>query len=348
MIASAQVDSPFNFHFFENNKISNPLITLRDVQLGYQDQPVLSKVGFSLNPNDRIGLLGVNGAGKSTLIKGLTGDITPQSGEITRGEHCKIGYFAQHQLEALDLNASALLHIQRLDSKASEQQIRNFLGGFDFQGDKALEPIAPFSGGEKARLALALIVWQKPNVLLLDEPTNHLDLDMRSALTLALQEFTGALVVVSHDRHLLRHSVDHYLFADEGLIQPFEGTLDDYHQWINKKTARQKAPAKAQKSQKNQEGGDKKSPQKKHLSQTERKERSSVQNRIRRIEEKMRKANEQLNKVEESLADNRLYDADKKDQLTELIHQQKEQQQTLDALEESWLELNERLEEIES
>ena len=231
MVASAQVDSPFDFHFAENTKVSNPLLALRDIQLGYGDKTILKKVTLSLNPGDRLGLLGVNGAGKSTLIKCLTGDLKPQAGEFTRGEHCTVGYFAQHQLEALDIEASAMLHIQRISPRATEQQVRNFLGGFDFHGEKALDPIAPFSGGEKARLALALIVWQKPNLLLLDEPTNHLDLDMRSALTLALQEYSGALVVVSHDRHLLRHSVDDYLLVDEGRVKPFDGTLDDYHRW---------------------------------------------------------------------------------------------------------------------
>ena len=234
MVASVQIASPFRFDFARNEKISNPLITLRNIELGYGQNKVLEQVSLSLHPGARIGLLGINGAGKSTLIKGITGDLEAFSGDIVRGEHCYIGYFAQHQLEALDLSASAVTHIQRLSAQASEQQIRNFLGGFDFHGEKAVEPIAPFSGGEKARLALAIIVWQKPNVLLLDEPTNHLDLDMRSALTLALQSFTGALIVVSHDRHLLRHSVDEFLLIHQGRVNPFDGTLEDYHGWISK------------------------------------------------------------------------------------------------------------------
>lgn len=341
MVASAQIDSPFSFHFLENNKMSNPLITLRDVHLGYGDHRVLNKVGFSLNPGDRIGLLGVNGAGKSTLIKALTGDIKPQVGEITRGENCHIGYFAQHQLEALDVQASALLHIQRISPKATEQQVRNFLGGFDFHGDKALQPIAPFSGGEKARLALALIVWQKPNVLLLDEPTNHLDLDMRSALTLALQEFSGALVVVSHDRHLLRHSVDNYILAHQGEVDEFDGTLEDYHQWISKKD-HSKKPAKAVKAKPAVERNKKELRQ---HSAEERKARSAIANRIKRIEQKIETANKSLEKVEAKLADNSLYEDQNKDQLTDLIHQQAEIKQEQQALEESWLELNEQLEQ---
>lgn len=350
IVASAQIDSPFHFRFFENTKVSNPLISLRDLNLGYGENRVLSKVTFSLNPGDRLGLLGVNGAGKSTLIKSLTGDLKPQGGEITRGEHCHIGYFAQHQLEALDLDASALLHLQRIDPKATEQQIRNFLGGFDFHGDKAVEPIAPFSGGEKARLALALIVWQKPNLLLLDEPTNHLDLDMRSALTMALQEFTGALVVVSHDRHLLRHSVDQYILAHQGRVDYFDGTLEDYHQWVSSKgdsayeradsapaKSEQSAIASAQKPSLNKK-------QLRQLSAEQRKAKSAVTNRIKRIEQKMEKVSAELKEVEAKLADTDLYAEDKKGELTDLIHRQAESKSELESLEESWIELNEDLE----
>src|SRR5690606_29000660 len=176
--------------------------------------------------------LGPNGAGKSTLIKSLVGDLPLLAGERSCGEHLKIGYFAQHQLEALDVEASALLHIRRISPRATEQEIRNFLGGFNFHGDKALNPIAPFSGGEKARLALALIVWQRPNLLLMDEPTNHLDLEMRHALTVALQGYEGALVVVSHDRHLLGNTVDEFYSIHNGRFQEFEGDLHDYERWM--------------------------------------------------------------------------------------------------------------------
>jgi ATP-binding cassette, subfamily F, member 3 len=348
MVASAQIDSPFHFRFLENAKVSNPLISLRGLNLGYGDTRVLSDVTFSLNPGDRLGLLGVNGAGKSTLIKALTGDLEPQGGEITRGEHCYIGYFAQHQLEALDVHASAMLHLQRINAKATEQQIRNFLGGFDFHGDKAVEPIAPFSGGEKARLALALIVWQKPNVLLLDEPTNHLDLDMRSALTMALQEFTGALIVVSHDRHLLRHSVDQYILADQGKVEEFDGTLDDYHNFISAKdanSAQSKAPAKSQSKSSAVEA--KPSLNKKQLRQQsaeQRKAKSAITNRVKRLEQKIEQAGSALKEVEELLADTGLYESERKHELTDLIHRQAEIKGELDTLEENWLELTEQLE----
>ena len=189
-------------------------------------------MNFDLQPGSRIGLLGPNGAGKSTLIGSLTVDLELLAGKRVYGENLTVGYFAQHQLEVLDLQASAFLHIQRLSPGATEQSIRNFLGGFDFHGDKALEPIIGFSGGEKARLALAIIVWQKPNLLLLDEPTNHLDLEMRHALTLALQGYEGALVVISHDRHLLRNTVDQFYLVANGSVNEFDGDLDDYQQWL--------------------------------------------------------------------------------------------------------------------
>lgn len=350
MVASAQIDSPFNFHFFDNPKVSNPLITLRNIDLGYDNSAVLSNVSFSLNPGDRLGLLGVNGAGKSTLIKCLTGDLQPmqssqQSGEISRGVNCQIGYFAQHQLEALDINASALLHLQRLSPEASEQQIRNFLGGIDFHGDKALEPIAPFSGGEKARLALALIVWQKPNVLLLDEPTNHLDLDMRSALTLALQEFTGALVVVSHDRHLLRHSVDSYILAHQGKVSEFDGTLEDYHRRVDSKAVNGDKPAKAEKVSSSQSAPTINKKQQRQNSAEHRKARSAITNRIKRVEQKLERANQTLSDVEQLLADNSIYEAENKDKLTDLIHEQAGHKKEIEALEESWLELQEKYED---
>lgn len=361
VVASAQVDSPFSFHFLASEKMSNPLITLRNASAGYGETKVLSNLSTNLCPGDRIGLLGINGAGKSTLIKSLTGDIPLISGEKHQGEHCKIGYFAQHQLEALDMQASALLHIQRLSPTESEQKIRNFLGGFDFRGDKALESIAPFSGGEKARLALALIVWQKPNVLLLDEPTNHLDLDMRSALTLALQEFEGALVVVSHDRHLLRHSVDDYLLVHGGLVNPFDGTLEDYHRWINKhdsKSSKNRNPAK----QDIQEASDHEESKKEKatsntpiLSKKERRQQSAENrkmtqgfaNRIKRIEQKIASATADLKKIETLLSDSTIYEEDNKPKLTELIHQQADLKKELEAFEENWLLLSEELESID-
>ena len=342
MVASVQIDSPFKFEFADNEKMSNPLITLRGIELGYGQEKVLDDIGLNLHPGARIGLLGVNGAGKSTLIKGITGDLAPFSGEIVKGEHCYIGYFAQHQLEALDLTSSAVTHIQRISPQASEQQIRNFLGGFDFHGDKAMEPIAPFSGGEKARLALAIIVWQKPNVLLLDEPTNHLDLDMRSALTLALQGFTGALIVVSHDRHLLRHSVDEYLLIHQGKVNPFDGTLEDYHRWISKGELK----AGADIPQKPPSDSATKTNKKQQRRQTAdiRKVQAPIKNRIKRIEQKIEQTQKRLKLVETDLGDDSIYKPEKKSRLEDLIFEQTDLRTQIESLEENWLLLNEQLE----
>ena len=345
LVASAQIDSPFRFAFAENEKISNPLIVLRGVELGYQGRAVLSNVGLSLHPGDRIGLLGVNGAGKSTLIKGITGELEPVRGEMVTGINSRIGYFAQHQLEALDLQASALTHIQRLSSSATEQQIRNFLGGFNFHGDKAIEPLAPFSGGEKTRLALALIVWQKPNLLLLDEPTNHLDLDMRSALTLALQGFTGALVVVSHDRHLLRHSVDAYYLIHQGGVDIFDGTLEDYHRWVNRRESKTAGESVIPRQPSDSAAKISKKEQRQQTAEL-RKQAAPIRNRIKRTEQKMDQAQKKLSEIENELADQALYQADKKLILENLIFTQSELRKQLDSLEETWLILSEQLEEL--
>jgi len=231
-LAPAHVDSPFDFSFREADKISSPLLDLSEGRLGYGERAVLEKVKLQLAPGARIGLLGPNGAGKSTLIKTLAGELQPLSGRLQRGENLVVGYFAQHQLDSLDDRASPLLHLQRLAPTEREQTLRDFLGGFDFRGPRCDEPVVNFSGGEKARLALALIAWDKPNLLLLDEPTNHLDLEMRLALTMALQDFAGAVLVVSHDRHLLKSTTDEFLLVADGRVQAFDGDLEDYARWL--------------------------------------------------------------------------------------------------------------------
>src|SRR5690606_14376224 len=231
-IAPAHIDSPFTFKFSCADKMSTPLIHIARGEIGYGDKTVLQKVELSIVPETRIGLLGPNGAGKSSLIKTLAGSLPLLRGERTNREPFTLAYFAQHQLEAPHVTASAALHIHPLSPQAREQEVRDFLGSFDFHGERAFEPITHFSGGEKARLALAIIAWQKPNVLLLDEPTNHLDLEMRQALTMALQEFEGAVIVVSHDRHLLRNTVDQFLLVADGRVSEFDGDLEDYYRWL--------------------------------------------------------------------------------------------------------------------
>jgi len=237
IISPAHVDTPFDFRMREPLAGPDPLLTLKDAAAGYDERTVLDDIKFSIGAGARIGLLGRNGAGKSTLIKLLAGELAPLAGTRQEGKGLAIGYFAQHQIEVLRPDESPLRHLTRIDPRTREQELRDFLGGFDFRGDMALTPVAPFSGGEKARLALALLVWQRPNLILLDEPTNHLDLEMRHALTLALQEYEGAIVLVSHDRHLLRTTVDSLWLVANGGVQPFDGDLDDYRDWLRQREA---------------------------------------------------------------------------------------------------------------
>jgi ATP-binding cassette, subfamily F, member 3 len=237
MISAAHVDSQFNFEFRAPLAAPDPLLVLDDVNAGYKDlkhadKTILNKVLLTIRPGERIGLLGKNGAGKSTLIKLLAAELKPLSGKRVEGKDLRIGYFAQHQLEQLRLNESPLQHMLRLDATTREQEHMNYLGGFDFKGDMARSPITNFSGGEKSRLALALLIWTRPNLLLLDEPTNHLDLEMRHALTLALQDYTGGVILVSHDRALLRASCDNFVLVADGKAEAFDGDLDDYKNWL--------------------------------------------------------------------------------------------------------------------
>lgn len=342
LLAPAHVDSPFHFVFYPPRKISAPLISLSQLELGYEaSKPVLSDVEMSLQPGSRIGLLGPNGAGKSTLVKALVGDLAPMAGERVTGENLIVGYFAQHQLEALDLDASALTHIQRLSPDATEQSIRDYLGGFDFHGEKALDPIAPFSGGEKARLALALIVWQRPNLLLLDEPTNHLDLEMRHALEVALQGFEGALVVISHDRHLLRNTVDDYLLVADGRLGPFAGNLDDYHAWLKDyQLARNQIGSESSKSQPTL---DKKAQRQQAAAR--RANLAPLKKKVRQLEKDMETKQYRLEKVEQELHDPAIYEADNRERMQELLQEQGQLQKSLAQIEEEWLQASEELEE---
>jgi ATP-binding cassette subfamily F protein 3 len=291
-------------------------------------------------PETRIGLLGPNGAGKSSLIKTLAGSLPLLAGERTNGEHFKLGYFAQHQLEALDLSASAALHIQRISPVAREQEIRDFLGSFDFHGDRAFEPITHFSGGEKARLALALIAWEKPNVLLLDEPTNHLDLEMRQALTMALQDFEGAVIVVSHDRHLLRNTVNEFLLVAEGRVAEFDGDLEDYYRWLSQQrinTVEEEQPTAA-----NDNKVDKKAQRQQSAAQ--RAQLKPLTNKLKNLESQMEKLQTRLADVETQLGDSSIYDEKNKAKLQTLLVDQATLQTQLEETEENWLLVSEVLE----
>ncbi len=340
LIAPAHIDSPFKFAFREAEKNSTPLIQLSEASLGYRGETILQQVEVGLQPGSRIGLLGPNGAGKSTLVKSLVGDLPLIGGHRVCGEHLAVGYFAQHQLEALDLAASAALHIQRLSPHASEQEIRNFLGGFNFHGDKALEPIAPFSGGEKARLALAIIVWQKPNLLLLDEPTNHLDLEMRHALEMALQGYAGALVVISHDRHLLRNAVDEFYLVADRRVQPFAGTLADYQSWLK---AHQR-PDQSPPTPPGEDRQDKKAQR--QLAARQRQQLAPLRKKVKVVEREMEALHQRLGKFEKSLADPDIYLQENKENLQNALQQRGQLQGQLEECEAQWLQMQEQLESL--
>ncbi|MDB5968452.1 MAG: ATP-binding cassette, subfamily er 3 [Hydrocarboniphaga sp.] len=233
MVSAVHADSEFSFEFPEPDRLPSPLVRFDDVVAGYGEKIILEKLRVLVAPGERIGLLGQNGAGKSTLVQTIAGAIPALSGDLMRDKYLRVGYFAQHTTETLDPDASPILHFRRIDPKISEQELRGFLGGFNFKGDRVYEPVGPFSGGEKARLALAMVVYQNPNLLLLDEPTNHLDLDMRHALETALMSYAGAVIVVSHDRHLLTSTCDTLWLVADSRCVPFDGDLDDYAKWLN-------------------------------------------------------------------------------------------------------------------
>ncbi|MDE0840744.1 MAG: ATP-binding cassette domain-containing protein [Porticoccaceae bacterium] len=337
--APAHVDSPFYFNFSEPKKVTSALISLSEVQLGYADKNVLQSVDLELQPGMRIGLLGPNGAGKSTLIKGLTGALALSGGYRTCAEGLQVGYFSQHQLQALDLEASPLLHLQRLTPKATEQSIRDFLGGFDFHGDSALTSVATFSGGEKARLALAIVVWLKPNLLLLDEPTNHLDLEMRHALTMALQSYAGALVVISHDRHLLRNTVDElYLVADGG-VTAFDGDLADYERWA-KQYRRDPRPSEVLVEL--PPPVDRRAAR--QLAADARIQVAPLMRRVKHLEGEIEKTQRQLVVIQSRLSEPSIYSEQMRDELRQILHDQGSLKEQNRQLEEQWLGLQEQLE----
>lgn len=342
-LSAAHVDSPFDFVFRESTKISSPLIDLSDARLGYGDKTVLEKVKLQLTPGARIGLLGPNGAGKSTLIKNLAGELEPLAGRLTRGENTVVGYFAQHQLDSLDSKASPLLHLQRLAPGEREQTLRDFLGGFDFRGARIDEPVLNFSGGEKARLALALIAWERPNLLLLDEPTNHLDLEMRLALTMALQEFSGAVLVVSHDRHLLKSTTDNFFLVADGKVEEFDGDLEDYARWLVEYRQRN---APVSNTPVNPDKTDKKAQR--QAAAALRQQLAPHKREADKLEAELGKLHEKLAKIDASLGDSDIYEPARKNELRDLLAEQTKLKVREAELEESWMEALELLESMQA
>ncbi|MBV8626810.1 MAG: ATP-binding cassette domain-containing protein [Paraburkholderia sp.] len=358
LIAPAHASSPFTFEFRTPDSAPNPMMVMDDVLCGYRTEeggeiPIVRHVTLSIQNGQRIGLLGANGQGKSTLIKTLAGTLAALGGHVREGKGLRIGYFAQHQLETLRPDDTPLQHLARLAPDTREQELRDFLGSFNFSGEMATAAIAPFSGGEKARLALALIIWQKPNLLLLDEPTNHLDLETRHALTMALAQFEGTLILVSHDRHLLRATTDQFMLVAKHRLQPFDGDLDDYRDWLLQHAADQRAAAKAASAAGTTEGTGDPAVNRKEQRRLEAETRQKLahlkkplQTRINKIEKEMETLNAEKAALDAFVADPASYEPEQKAKLTDAIRRQADVTARLETLEAEWLEKHEELEQI--
>jgi len=367
-LAPLHVSAPFSFEFRDPLKAPDPLLTLEDVDAGYriandpQDlkmRTVVRGIRFSLRSGQRYGLLGINGAGKSTLIKTIAGELAPLAGTVTLNKGLAVGYFAQHQLEMLRHDESPLWNLARGAPGVREQELRNFLGGFNFPGEMATGSIENFSGGEKARLALAMIVWQRPNLLLLDEPTNHLDLETREALTVALAQFEGTLVLVSHDRHLLRATTDQFLIVADGRLREFDGDLDDYRDWLFKTklglkdaAAETMPQAEAKKSAPAQPAAaapaDRRAQKRLGAAHRQRQStaRKPLEARLKRLDEQLAKLNAKKAALDAQLADPAIYGDDRKEAMKTLVLDQAYVARELAELEAEWLALQEQLEAV--
>ena len=362
-IAPAHVDSPFEFSFAEPLRLPRPLLAIEKADAGYGDKPLLRNVSLTVYPGDRISLLGRNGAGKSTLVKLLARVLPARGGRRDDARDLNVGYFAQHQLEQLDPAASPLLHLARLAQTAGqrpgEQELRNYLASFGFRGDRVFEPVGPFSGGEKARLALALVAWSRPNLLLLDEPTNHLDLEMRQALAMALQEYTGAVVMVSHDRHLLATVTDRFLLVDGGQVRDFDGDLDDYSRWLARAAdqsdepapddagfaARTNAPAQTASRDSGTRGS---AQQRRRDGAEQRKALAPLRARLARCDKRLQELAAKATELDALLADPALYGPEARARQLELTTQRARVAQEVDQVEGEWLELSEELERAQA
>ena len=354
MISAAHVDSQFSFEFRAPLAAPDPLLVLDEVDAGYAESIILNKVVLAIRPGERIGLLGKNGAGKSTLIKLLAKELKPLGGKRVEGKDLNIGYFAQHQLEQLRLHESPLQHMLRLDSATREQEHLNYLGGFDFKGDMARSSIENFSGGEKSRLALALLIWTRPNLLLLDEPTNHLDLEMRHALTLALQDYQGGVILVSHDRALLKASCDNFVLVANGQVTAFDGDLEDYKLWLTTQKSGQKttqndalqanthAPSGISKTSINVNSY----AQSKAERQARIVARRPLLKETEQIEKSLEKYQAEKVNLDARASEADLYEQQNKVELQTLLKRQAELTSAIDDAEMRWLELHEQIEAL--
>lgn len=336
-ISAAHVDSPFTFGFRTLGSSPDPLLVMNQMALGYGGKTLVKLGHLAIRPGERIGLLGKNGAGKSTLIKALAQSETLLAGERVEGKDLRIGYFAQHQLEQLVATDSPLQHLQRLDAQAREQELLDFLGGFDFRGEMAKSPCGPFSGGEKSRLALAMLIWQRPNLILLDEPTNHLDIEMRHALSMALQAYEGGMVMVSHDRTLLATCCEKFVLVADGQATVFDGDLDDYKQvLLNAPAANASSePVAAKQNSYHQQKADR---------QARLVERRPLVKAITALEAKMATLEQEKKALDNQLAQSSVYEAAQRELLQSLLKAQGENQKQLALIEGQWLEAQEQLE----
>ena len=350
MIAPAHVDSPFTFTIPDPDKNPSPLLSLHEVSIGYGDTTIVAGIEFAMTPGDRVGLIGPNGAGKSTVIKMLAGELKPSSGNYHSSKEIKIGYFAQHQIEQLQMEHSPMEHLKIIDheingGKATENQMRRYLGSFGFSGSKATSKVAPFSGGEKSRLALALLCYQRPNLLLLDEPTNHLDIEMRQALAVALQEYSGAVVLVSHDRHLLKVNSDKLILVANGRATEFQGSVDDYPKWLAEHNRGGNLTEFDQsKTPKKSENTATAKKEQKRLDAERRLQLQPLSNKIKRAERVIEKLTLEKSVLEEKLASSELYNEENKDVLRQLLTDQAYLQKEFDNAEAQWLEASEAYE----
>jgi len=345
-IAPAHLDSEFNFSFAEPGQMPDPLLRLDAVDAGYGARKILQQISLTVRPGDRLGLLGLNGAGKSTLVKILAGEKPVSEGLRVVGQGLKIGYFAQQQLEQLHLEHSPVEHLQALDNQATEKNLRQYLGGFGFHDDRALEPVAPFSGGEKSRLVLAMLVYQKPALLLLDEPTNHLDLEMRHALTMALQDYAGALILVSHDRYLLRTVCDSLLVVNAGQVVCFAGDLDEYTASLKTKAVPLSADEPTTLVVDSQVADTKR--QQRQRSAAWRRQTQPLRKEIHTLEQEISRLQAQLRVLQEQMEDPALYGNSHSEQLQHLTAEYGQQHKQLTLAEETWLERSEQLEVLDA
>jgi ATP-binding cassette subfamily F protein 3 len=336
LVSAMQADSPFQFHFKPPRDCPNPLIHLNAARVAYGEKIILDNIHFSITPKDRIALLGPNGAGKTSFIKMLAGELPVTNGVCTLGTGLRIGYFAQHQVDHLVLDETPFFHLKRLAPDTKEQLLRAHLGSFGFVGNRVFDTVNHFSGGEKSRLALALLIWQEPNLLLLDEPTNHLDLEMRQALSMALQEYEGAMIIVSHDRFLVRTTVDQLALVADGKLQPFTGDLDDYQRWLldfrrQQEATPDKTTSVSRKAERQQNAD-------------QRQQRRPLVQKLKKLEEALAKHQQEATAQELALTDVTLYEAENKAKLQTHLLRQAELQKQLVMLESEWLAAYEALE----